>query len=73
MVLAKNWPFLHIFFKDNIGQENVFDDILERKNTFLGYKKKKLKKSKSCDFFKGVSPWFWPKMGHFFIFFLKII
>ena len=24
------------FFLGNIGQENVFDDILERKNAFLG-------------------------------------
>ena len=46
MVLVKNWPF-SIFFLGNIGQENVFDDILERKNAFLGYKNKKFKKSKS--------------------------
>ena len=31
------------FFLGNIGEENVFDDILERKNDFLGYKKKKFK------------------------------
>ena len=29
----------------NIGHENVFYDILERKIAFLGYKKKKFKKS----------------------------
>ena len=29
------------------SQENVFYDILERKNCFLGYKNKKLKKSKN--------------------------
>ena len=46
MVLAKNWPFSPLFIKDNIGQENVFYDILERKNAFLGYKNTKLKKSK---------------------------
>ena len=34
------------FFLGNIGQENVFYDILEQKNAFLGYKKKKFKKSK---------------------------
>ena len=33
------------FIFRNIGQENVFYDILERKNTFLGYKDKKFKKS----------------------------
>ena len=34
-----------LFFVGNIGQENVFYDILERKNFFLGYKNKKFKKS----------------------------
>ena len=35
------------FFLGNIGKENVFYDILERKNAFLGYKKDKFKKSKN--------------------------
>ena len=30
----------------------MFDDILERKNAFLGYKNKKSKKSKNWDFSK---------------------
>ena len=47
MVLVKNWPFFQLFFLGNIGQENVFHDILERKNAFLGYKNKKFKKSKN--------------------------
>ena len=47
MVLVKNWLFFDLFLKDNIGQENVFYDILEGKNAFLGYKNKKLKKSKN--------------------------
>ena len=47
MVLIQNWPVFHLLFLGNIGQENVFYDILERKNAFLGYKKKKLKKSKN--------------------------
>ena len=34
-------------FLGNIGQKNVFHDILERKNNFLGYKNKKFKKSKN--------------------------
>ena len=71
MVLAKNWPFFPLFIKDSIGQENVFYDILERKNAFLGYKHTKLKKSKIFDFSKGVSPRFWPKIGHFSISFFK--
>ena len=47
MVLVQKWPFFQLFFLGNIGQENVFYNILERKNAFLGYKKKKLEKSKS--------------------------
>ena len=35
------------FFLGNIGQENMSSDILERKNTFLGYKNNKFKKSKN--------------------------
>ena len=35
------------FFLGNIGQENVFYDILERKNTFLGYKNMNSKNSKN--------------------------
>ena len=57
------------FFFSKIGHENVFCDILEQKNAFLGYKKKKFKKSKNCDFSKGVNTWFWYKNGHFFNFF----
>ena len=33
---------------------------------FLGYKKKKIKRSKNWHFCKGVNPWFWSKNGRFF-------
>ena len=46
MVLVQNWPFFHLVFSGNIAQENVFYDILERKNAILGYKNK-FKKSKN--------------------------
>ena len=42
--------FPTFFFLGTIGQENVFYDILKRKNTFLGYKIKKIKKSKNSHF-----------------------
>ena len=58
-----------MFSLGNIGHENDFYDILERKNAFLGYKNKKLKKSKNCHFSKGVNPWFWSKNGHFLNYF----
>ena len=38
------------FFLGNIDQENVFYDILERKNAFLGYKNNKSQKSKNWHF-----------------------
>ena len=53
------------FFLGNIGKENVFFDIRERKNANVGYKNKKFKKWKNWHFSKGVNPWFWSKNGHF--------
>ena len=38
---------LPTFFLGNIGKENVFYDILERRNAFLGYENNKLKPSKN--------------------------
>ena len=55
--------FLNLFLLGNIAQENVFYDIQEQKNNFLGYKNKNSKKSNNCDFFKGVRQWFWSKMA----------
>ena len=66
---STNGHFSNFFFCRNIGQENVFYDILKRKNAFLGYKNKKFKKSKNWHFSKGVNPWFWSKNGHFSNFF----
>ena len=37
--------FPTFFFLGNIGRQNVFYNILERKNVFLSYKNKKFKKS----------------------------
>ena len=45
LLVKKNFHF-YTFFLGNIGQENVFYDILERKTVFLGNKNKKFKKSK---------------------------
>ena len=61
--------FFIFLFLSIIIQENVFYDILYRKNAFLGYKNKKFKKSKNWDFYKGVNLLFWFKIGHFSIFF----
>ena len=69
MVLVQKWPFFQLFFLCNIGKENVFYDILERKNAFLGYKNKKFKKSKNWLIFNGVNQWFQSKNGRFSNFF----
>ena len=66
---SKNGHFFNCFF-GNEGQENVFYDILELKNAFLGYKNKKFKKSINWHFSKGVNRWFWFKNCHFFNFFV---
>ena len=39
MELVQKWPFFQLFFLGNVGPENVFYDILEPKNAFLGKKK----------------------------------
>ena len=44
---SQNGQFSNFSFLGNIGQENVFYDIVEQKNAFLGYKNKKFKKSKN--------------------------
>ena len=52
MVLVQKWKFFNLFFYAiYIGQENVFYDILEGENAFLGYKNKKLKKSSKMAIF----------------------
>ena len=45
--IFQKWPFFQLFFLGYIEQENVFYDILERKNAILGYKNKKFKKLKN--------------------------
>ena len=47
MVLVQKWPFCQVFFLANIGQENVFYDILERKYAFLAYKNNEFKIAKN--------------------------
>ena len=44
---SKNGHFSNFFFLRNLGQKNVFNNILEIKNAFLRYKNKETKKSKN--------------------------
>ena len=71
MVLIQKWPFSNFLGGGNLGQENVFYDILERKNAFIAYKNKNFKKSKILNFFKVVNPWFSSKNGNFSSFFRR--
>ena len=66
---SKKNHFFNFFFLSNLGQQNVFYDILERKKAILGYKNKKFKKLKNWHFSKRINPRFWSKNGHFFNFF----
>ena len=71
MVFRLKMAIFPNFFFGTIGQENVFYDILKRKNTFVGYKNKKFKKSKNWHFSKVDNPWFlvlkWPSFQNFFL------
>ena len=58
---SKNGHFSNFFFLGDIGEENILNDILERKNAFLGDKNKKFKKSNNWQFSHG----FGPKMAIF--------
>ena len=60
------------FVLGNIGQENVFYDILERKMPFQAFKTRS-SKSRKIDIFKGVNPWFWSKKMLFFPLFFQAI
>ena len=58
------------FYLVNIVQEDVFYDILERKNAFQGYKKKRSPRSRKIDIFpKGLTHGFGRKMAIFPFFF----
>ena len=70
MVLVQKWSFFQFLFLGNGGQENVFCDILERKNAFLGYKKKKFKKLENLFFPRGLTHGFGPKVVSFRTFLL---
>ena len=47
MLLVQKWPYFQLFFLGNIGQKNVFYDILEPKNACRGYKNNKSQKVKN--------------------------
>ena len=72
MVLVQKWSFFHLFFLGNIGQQNLLNDILERKKAFLSYKNKKFKKAKNWNFPKRLTHGFGRKMAIFPTFFFLV-
>ena len=71
MVLLKNCHLSIFVFLGNIGKENVFYDILGRKNAFLGNKNKKFKSRKIDIFPKGLTHGFAQKLAIFPSFLFK--
>ena len=69
MALVQEWPFVQLFFLGKIGQENVFYEIVERKNAFLGQKTWSSKSLKIDFFSRRDNPKLWSKNGHFSNFF----
>ena len=53
---SENCHFSTFFLLGNIGQENVFYNILAQKNAFIGYKKKEGQKVEKLIFFKRGQP-----------------
>ena len=62
MLLAKINKFLYLFMLGKTGQEKDFCNVLDRKLAFADYKSNDLKESKNLHFFRGISPWFWPRL-----------
>ena len=65
MVLVQKWPFFQLFLSGNMGQGNVFYDILERKKGFLGIKTRSSKGRKIDIFPMGLTHGLRPKMAIF--------
>ena len=65
MVLIKNLKNFHLIIFGKIREENVFDNILARKNPFLDYKKEKVKTVKIGIFPKGLVQSFGQKFETF--------
>ena len=70
MALVQKWPFFQLFLLGNIGQENVFYDILKRKKR-LDIETRSLKSRKIDIFPKGLTHGFGPKTAVFPTFFFR--
>ena len=73
MVLVQKWTFLKLFFLGNIGNKNVFYNILEQKTSFYAIKARSSKSRKIEIFPKGLTHGFGPKMAIFPTFCFQVI
>ena len=71
MGLIKNWQFFHISFSAKKAIENMFDDVVERKNAFLGFKNNMLINPRIWIFLKGLVHSFSQKMAIFPSFYFR--
>ena len=68
MVLVQNWSFFQLFW----GGQNKAEICFLRywtKNCLYRVEEQEYLNSKNWRFWKGVSPWYWSKNGHFCLFF----
>ena len=69
---SKNVVFFLELFSVKIRLEIMFNNVLERKETFFGHKKSNLSKSQKSHFSKGVNPCFWSKNWNFFLYLFSV-
>ena len=62
MILVKKLKFLYVLCLSKIDGENVFADVLYKKEAFKDYKNNCLRITQNENFSKGVSPSFWSKI-----------
>ena len=65
---SKTGKILSQFDFGQMSLEIMFDDHPSRKQAFLDYTKIDSKQWPHWDFFEGVNPWFWSKIGNFTLF-----
>ena len=71
MLLVQKWLFFQLFFLGNIGQVNVFYDILERKKRLSRLQRRRVQKVEKLRFFQRGYPMLlvqkWPYFQLFFL------
>ena len=72
MLFLKKCNDFHYLFSLKIGLEIRFNNIMNRKETFLNYKNKIFTTSQKWHFSKGVNPCFWSKNAIFFHYLLSL-